>query len=215
MLFLLLSYHPSTGQLAASLPTTQGIPANPKGSLGVLCRTFRGRKELYARTLEKELDRIRVSEAQLMKQCARLQDEVENLTECLARYGIASPSREEGPGRPGPHNPGSLPSTAATEVPLSRDRSATHTGHGGAVVGGGSDPRVAKKPAYQPFPGPDLGQHQDYPHHQPPEDHSPSVCFSTSPESQGNSLTYSTPQRGSLWVSDLDPSIVGMEFVLM
>lgn len=152
-----------------------------------------------------------------MKQCARLQDEVESLTECLARYGIASPTRdrEEGPGRSGSHHPGSSPSTTATGVLPSRGRSATHTGHGGALVSGGSDPWVAKKPAYQPFPGPELGQHQDYSHHHSSEDGSPSVCFSASPESQGDPLAFSTVQRGSLRVCDLDPSVVGMEFVLM
>lgn len=180
------------------------------------CRTFRGRKELYARTLERELDRIRVSEAQLMKQCARLQDEVESLTACLARCGVASPSAEARSARyPAASPPSSTGPAAGGIVPPGRGRSATHTGHGPAGGGGPLDSWAVKRsPPYQPFPGPEAGHHHDH-YHAPSEDNSPSVCFSASPESLGNSFAYSTPQGSALRVADLEPSVVGMEFVLM
>lgn len=73
-------------------PTPPSPPPRPTNRSASLRRSYRDRKDLYAKSLERELAKTRANETNLIHECEHLQSTVQILLERLSQHGIDPPS---------------------------------------------------------------------------------------------------------------------------
>jgi hypothetical protein len=167
-------------------------------------RTYRTRKDQYARSLENEVARLRTVETNLVRETQSLRATIQTLGNCLAKYGIDMPTGlggDEGMSAPDATFTGRHPSDsshkgkgAQLDVPL----------HFGAapslVIPTASFPGASH--SVRPGPLQDNYVLPALPHRNAP---SGQLQFPAIPV---------TSRHRSARLGDLDPTTVGMEFVL-
>ncbi|KAI1493516.1 hypothetical protein F5X96DRAFT_666725 [Biscogniauxia mediterranea] len=168
-----------------------------------MARSYRDRKDAYIKSLETEVARSRASEATLIHESEKLRSTVQTLTRLLSQHGITIPSQENPVSSVG-HN--ITPEMYAPEVRDDTRNNAVYEGEMVTEHGTTFDP---------PAPGllkghsiverqTDLLAWQDHPRKE-------LSYIGQQPETQNASSTsYTNDTR----LCELDPAILGMDFVL-
>ncbi|KZL66154.1 hypothetical protein CT0861_02986 [Colletotrichum tofieldiae] len=177
-------------------------------------RSYRDRKDKYTKALEREVAQIRANEAELMTRCEQLSATVQALTELLAQHGIMTPPTLEKNTNDGLSNKRRNPADVVTEDNLSQSSITSSTlctsglSHDTTMTTLTKTPAEVRSPFQTGYIGnADKPKPQSYRYSS--EYHR---LLKRSWSEIDQALLGSDNSRGRM--CELDPTLVGMEFVL-